>query len=190
MDKPYIADIVYEGKDFTSNRLPKAEYDQCTFINCNFSGGYLDNTDFLECRFEDCNLSNANLKNTLFREVAFIHSKLMGLQFEDCSDFLLSFRFRDCILDLSSFYGMTMKNTLFESCRLSGTEFTETNLKSAGFGNSNLENTRFKDCDLQGADFTTAYNFTIDPEKNQLRKARFSREGVVGLLRKYDIVVD
>jgi uncharacterized protein YjbI with pentapeptide repeats len=85
---------------------------------------------------------------------------------------------------------MSLKNTQFEACRLAGAEFTETNLRYAGFAKCNLENTRFLACDLQGADFRTAYNYSIDPDKNQLRKARFSREGIVGLLRKYDIVID
>jgi fluoroquinolone resistance protein len=190
MDKPYITDAVFEGKDYTRQRLPRGEYDQCTFINCDFSGGYLDNTHFLECRFEDCNLSNANLKNTMFREVHFWRTKLMGLRFEDCSSFLLSFNFSDCILDLSSFFGMSLKNTQFTACRMAGTEFTETNLQNGGFGQCNLENAHFNGCDLRGADFVTAYNYSIDPEKNQLRNARFSREGVAGLLRKYDIVID
>ena len=108
----------------------------------------------------------------------------MGLRFEACSDFLLSFSFTECILDLSTFHGMSLKSTPFDSCRLVKAEFTETNLRDARFGNCNLEYCRFEECNLQGADFSSAYNYAIDPEKNQLKKARFSREGVVGLLRK------
>ena len=42
---------------------------------------------------------------------------------------------------------------------------------------------------LEKADFRTAKNYSIDPEQNRLKKAKFSLSGVVGLLRKYDIVV-
>jgi hypothetical protein len=43
---------------------------------------------------------------------------------------------------------------------------------------------------LERSDFRAAYNFNIDPERNKVRKAKFSRDGVVGLLGKYDIVVE
>ena len=35
--------------------------------------------------------------------------------------------------------------------------------------------------------FQTAYNYKIDPEINPMRKAKFSTQGIVGLLDKYDI---
>jgi hypothetical protein len=43
---------------------------------------------------------------------------------------------------------------------------------------------------LTGADFRTAYNYSLDPENNKLKNARFSGPGVLGLLDKYDIKID
>jgi len=39
-------------------------------------------------------------------------------------------------------------------------------------------------------DFRTSFNYSIDPEKNRIRKARFSLIGIAGLLNKYDIDID
>jgi homoserine dehydrogenase len=36
---------------------------------------------------------------------------------------------------------------------------------------------------------TLAYGFSIDPSRNKMKKAKFSMEGAVGLLDKYDIVI-
>ena len=50
-------------------------------------------------------------------------------------------------------------------------------------GKSNLR-------ELEKADFRTAFNYSIDPENNRMKKAKFSPPEVVGLLNKYDIEID
>jgi hypothetical protein len=52
-------------------------------------------------------------------------------------------------------------------------------LAGATFDNTNLEKTNF----------TTAFNYSIDPDNNRIKKAKFSVPGVLGLLNKYDIVI-
>ena len=39
------------------------------------------------------------------------------------------------------------------------------------------------------ADLSSAKNFNIDPEMNRIKGAKFSKEGLAGLLKKYDIKV-
>jgi hypothetical protein len=48
----------------------------------------------------------------------------------------------------------------------------------------------FSQTNLEKADFTTAFNYQIDPEQNRMKKARFSPEGIAGLLVKYKIVIE
>jgi len=43
---------------------------------------------------------------------------------------------------------------------------------------------------LEKADFRSAFNYSIDPETNRIRKARFSVPAVTGLLDKYDIEIE
>ena len=47
-----------------------------------------------------------------------------------------------------------------------------------------------EDKDYTGIDFKTSYNYSIDPEVNSIKKAKFSLEGISGLLYKYDIVIE
>lgn len=68
--------------------------------------------------------------------------------------------------------------------------FIGTNLTNSSFENCNLDNAIFNDTQLAGADFRTAYNYKIDPEFNPMRKAKFSTQGIVGLLDKYDIKIE
>jgi uncharacterized protein YjbI with pentapeptide repeats len=63
----------------------------------------------------------------------------------------------------------------------------ETDLTQALFDHCNLRLAVFMNTNLSQADFLTSYDYVIDPEKNKIKKAIFSLEGVKGLLTKYDI---
>ena len=58
------------------------------------------------------------------------------------------------------------------------------------FDNCDLERTTFANTIIEKADFRTSYNYTIDPEFNRIRNAKFSLSQVAGLLRKHDIRID
>ena len=75
MNLPFIADKTFQGIDYTTNELPKAEYDNCTFIDCIFSDSYISNISFLESEFIDCNLSMAKSKNTTLKDMRFKNCK-------------------------------------------------------------------------------------------------------------------
>ena len=189
MNNPFITDQIYKDEDFSKLRLPKGDYDSCSFVGCNFSEGYLDNCQFLECTFEDCNLSNANIGHATFKEVQFVDCKMVGLLFEKCNQMLLSFSFKGCTLDFSSFISMSIPGTLFDGCKLRNIDFSEADLSRSRFINSNLDNAIFDASNLQEADFILSRNIRLDPERNQLKNSRFSREIVLGLLAKYKIQV-
>lgn len=190
MSRIYVEGEKYNGINFKEKVLEKGEYDNCSFSNCHFSGTDLSDIIFSDCEFRDCDFSMANLANASFRNVSFKNCKLLGLRFDLCNKLLLSFRFEGCVLDFSSFYKLKLKNTLFKECQLHEVEFIETDLTNVRFDQCNLARASFENTQLEGSDFRTAYNFSIDPEINQLKKARFSQAGVAGLLTKYNIIID
>ena len=103
MERNYFEDLVFDKKNFTETPLNQGEYENCTFNGCNFSGTDLSNITFTECTFNGCNLSMIKLANTGLRDIRFTDCKMLGLHFEDCSDFLFAVHFEKCILKLSSF---------------------------------------------------------------------------------------
>jgi uncharacterized protein YjbI with pentapeptide repeats len=68
--------------------------------------------------------------------------------------------------------------------------FIGSQLTAAVFDQCNLENAIFNETILISADFTTAVNYKINPEFNPMKKAQFSVSGIIGLLEKYDIVIE
>jgi uncharacterized protein YjbI with pentapeptide repeats len=99
-------------------------------------------------------------------------------------------KFMDCSLDLSSFYKLQLKSTLFQNCSLKEVDFTETNLTKAKFKECDLLGAIFDNCNLEHTNFQTAINYSFDPERNRIKKAKFSYDGIGGLLDKYDIIIN
>jgi uncharacterized protein YjbI with pentapeptide repeats len=83
-----------------------------------------------------------------------------------------------------------MPKTNFISCSLKEVSFIGSQLSNSVFENCNLLNAIFNDTQLAAVDFSTAYNYTIDPEFNPMKKAKFSTQGILGLLQKYDIKIE
>lgn len=186
----YFDDETFKGVDYTKKAIVKGEYDNCTFLNCNFSGIYASNIGFIECEFINCNFSNADIGNTAFKTATFIECKMLGLKFNKCDPFLLILKFTNCQLNMSSFYQLSVPNTHFINCNLQEVDFTETNLSRAVFDNCDLKYAIFNETSLENANFATAYNFEINPSKNRMKKALFSNNNVIGLLKSFDILLD
>ena len=190
MNIAYFEGEDFRNKKYTEEHLVKGDYENCIFNNCVFASSDLSGINFVECVFENCDFSNAKINNTSFKDVKFKNCKLLGLHFEECNPFLLSFYFKACILNFSSFYKLNLKNTNFKESKLEDVDFIESNLKNAVFTNCDLKGAKFENSELTNADFTTSFNYSINPEVNKVTNTKFSLEGLPGLLDKYDIVIE
>jgi len=85
---------------------------------------------------------------------------------------------------------MKLKKLIFKNCNLTEVDFTEADLSAALFDHCDLAKALFENTILEKADFRTSYNYSIDPEMNKIKKARFSTPGIAGLLDKYDIDIE
>ncbi len=189
-DLQYTNGEEFENKDFSETPLPLGEYEECTFRSCNFSGGDLSRSRFIDCEFIDCNLSNATVSGTSFQEVVFQNCKMLGLAFEKCNDFGFAVRFERCQLDHASFYQMKLRRTSFDNCQLQEVDFTETELTESTVRHCDLRNAIFEQSNLEKADFRDSVNYSIDPEINRVKGAKFSIPDVIGLLDKYQLDID
>ena len=185
-----IENKLIERLDYTEEKLPCEVYENCRFVNCNFYSSSLLNVSFRECQFESCDFSLASLKNTTLNDAQFSGCKLVGVQFEECNPFLFSVGFENCVLKLAVFYKIKLKKTRFKNCNLQETDFTEAEMTEAVFDNCDLQRAIFQRTNLEKADFRTSYLYSIDPDQNKIKKARFSRMGIGGLLDKYGIMIE
>ena len=80
--------------------------------------------------------------------------------------------------------------TKFDKCSLKETDFSEVNLSASVFSDCDLTGARFLNTTLEKVNFRTANNYSIDPEFNKLKKAKFSAFNLEGLLYKYQLDID
>lgn len=189
MDTHYIEDKTFDKKDFSVTALQKGTYENCQFINCNFSNATLSYLSFTDCQFTGCNLSMAKTTKTAFTDVLFKDCKLLGVHFDDCNDFLFTVSFENCMLNLSSFYKRKLQKTIFKNCSLHEVDFTDADLSGTIFNHCDLLQAIFDNTVLEKADFRTAFNYALDPAKNRVKKARFSMAGIKGLLHQFNIEI-
>lgn len=189
MEQTYT-DEIFDKIDFTETPLAKGEYEYCSFVNCNLYHTDLTGIRFLECSFSTCNISLATLDGASLKDTRFKDCKMMGLRFDKCDAFAFAVHLDGCILDHSSFYGRKLKKTAFRHCKLQEVDFSACDLGQSIFDNCDLYRAIFDNTNIEKADFRTSFNFSIDPARNRVKKARFAKEGLAGLLDKYDIVID
>lgn len=190
MDDFIHIDKTFDKVIYFDKKISNREFDGCIFKNCDFSNNIFLECVFIDCEFIDCNLAMVKFPASSLKTVSFKKSKLIGIRFDECQDFLFSVAFEDSILDYCWFTNKKLQKTKFENCSLRDANFSAADLTSAFFANTNLEGAIFDETILAAANFTTAYNYKIDPENNPMRKAKFSIAGIPGLLEKYDIKIE
>ncbi|WP_010520821.1 pentapeptide repeat-containing protein [Aquimarina agarivorans] len=180
----------FKNVDYSEENLSNKEYYNCQFIGCNFSKSDLRGSSYEDCTFQDCNISQTEIEGVGFRNSVFIASKILGIDFARCNNLMFTFKFDNCKMDYCTFFGTNLKKTHFIKCSQKDVDFSEADLSSSFFTNSDLTRARFSNTILEKADFRGAINFTIDPESNKMKKAKFSSFQLEGLLFKYllDIV--
>jgi uncharacterized protein YjbI with pentapeptide repeats len=182
-------------EDKTFNKITAGDisgthtFENCKFTNADFSGANFTGKLFIDCEFQDCNLSLLNVSNAGLQNIRFKNCKLSGVNFTKTRDFLFEVSFDGCILDNAVFFKKKNKKSIFKDCSMIETDFTEADLTEAKLENCNFNRAFFERTVLRGADLSTSYNFIIDPDNNDIKKARFSVHGLQGLLAKYDIKV-
>ncbi|MEH6593637.1 MAG: pentapeptide repeat-containing protein [Halioglobus sp.] len=162
------------------------EFDGCTFEECDFSKVQFTKCKFIDCEFVKCNLSNANPGFSQFLDVSFIECKMIGVDWTRASwpvyALCSPLTFRKCVINDSSFFGLSMKEMVLEDCKAHDVDFREAEFAEANFSYSDLSHSLFNNTNLAEANFEEATGYDIDIYSNTLKGAKFSRIEAVRLL--------
>lgn len=93
MHTPINDQKLFENTDYSEQTLTNKEFVECTFRKCIFLKTNLSNNSFMDCVFEDCNFSGTLFDNSSLKNIQFKNSKVMGINFGKCTDFLFSVAF-------------------------------------------------------------------------------------------------
>jgi len=91
-----------------AKRFSDIEFEQCQFIDCDFSYSQFSACRFIECEFINCNLSELNWNYSSLEEVSFANCKLNSIMWGQVNwpqlALTSSVSFRQCELSHSSFF--------------------------------------------------------------------------------------
>jgi fluoroquinolone resistance protein len=178
-------------QEFTEvDSLLPLEYESCRFVGCDFSEKDFSKHRFIECEFVSCNLSLVKVDHSIIRQCTFQDCKLLGIRFDTCNGIDFSIRVKDSTLNYSTLSNLNLKKSRFENTNLIQVDFEGCDCSNIAFINCNLENAVFLNNNLQTADLRSSYNFSIDPLKNRIKNAKFSRDGALSLLSSFGIVIE
>lgn len=180
-----------EGLDCSGTTIVTKEFDGCTFRECNFSETTFSRCNFVDCEFIKCNLSVAKMEYSKFADVAFIESKLIGINWTsvDWPNLLFTapIRFYKSILNDCSFQGLSLRELVLEECRAHHADFREGDFSAANFSYTDFAGSLFNKTDLSNADFSEATNYAIDIHQNVIKGAKFTRMEALRLLDSLEI---
>lgn len=185
----YFLQQQYDGIAYDREELNLNEFEGCTFVKCDFSACNFIGVAFIDCTFTDCVFTGAKINHVAFRTVHFNHCLMQDINFAMCDKLIFEMHFNHCVLDFSKFYTLKIKRMEFTGCSMVAVDFMKADLTEVIFDRCDLYRALFSQTVLEKADFRTSFNYSLDPEKNKIRKAIFSLEHVKGLLDKYNIVV-
>ncbi|MDB9883268.1 pentapeptide repeat-containing protein [Bacteroidia bacterium] len=119
----------------------------------------------------------------------FADCKQLGFHFANANRFILELDFVNCQLDYASLYQLKLPKLRFHDCSLKDADFVEADLSGGTFDGCDLYAATFERTNLSGVDFRTAKNYNLDPEINTMTRAKFSIQGLAGLLDKHKLQI-
>lgn len=178
-----------------AEQLEGAEFDQCFFDRCVFSRSVFAHCRFTSCRFVGCDLSNIGVPSSRFRDVRFEATKLLGVDWTKADAMAdahapTSLSFVECVMDLSSFFGLNLRGAVMQRCSAKEVDLSEADLRGAICRGTNFAGAKFHATNLERADLREASSYTIDPRANRVKAARFSLPEAVALLQGLDVVIE
>ncbi|MEM1282659.1 MAG: pentapeptide repeat-containing protein [Chlamydiota bacterium] len=180
---------IYKKQNFLGGEFSQAVVSDCTFENCLFENCDFCHSNFNNCFFKNCNVLIPQLDGCRLQDVSFDTCKISGGDFYKCDKRFFSLNFENCLIQSANFSELLLKGAIFRKCNIKECYFNQANLVQANFSDSNLMGTLFHHSNLSKADFRGAYNYSIDPQLNTLKKAYFSLPEAISLLASLDLQI-
>lgn len=184
--------IIAKEHDLKYKYFTSSIFTNCDFSKCDITGGV-----FRNCIFTNCNLSLVNFSKADINTTEFSYCKLIGIDWSAIKQRKryskrkdkFSILFDQCILNYSIFIGMDLYQSSFSNCILKEVCFEDTDLECSKFTNSDLTDSTFKNSILRKADLSTAKNYNINANLNDIKQAKFSFPEAISLIYSLEIEI-
>lgn len=183
------SDCVFDSVNGKDLAIEDSQFENCSFSKCNFGGAAFKRCKFIDCTFEDCDLSNLQIHGATFRSATFKNCKVVGVNWGNATT-ITHLNFHASVISYAVFSGLDLRKSTIKNSVARETDFAETNLSEVDCSGTDFSGARFSNTNLMKADFRGATNYTIRPDENKLKKAKFSLPEATLLLYGLDIVLE
>ena len=189
--EPFYQEKEFKNLNFRERIINGVEFYNCTFTYCDFFKSKFQNCEFEKCSFISSDLSLIIPSNTKLVDVTFSKSKIIGVNWTNIKALSApsKFNFYECKIDNSSFMRLNLQGIQIIDCSANDVDFTETDLTKSEFRGTDLSKSKFLNTNLFFADLSEAINYSLDPNRNKLKKTIFSFPEVTALLHSFDIII-
>lgn len=196
MKSPLNNEPAYLSKTFCNLSEPNGEihnveYEDCEFQDCDFNETLFRQCKFIDCTFTRCNMSLMQVHQSHFSNVSFDECKMIGIDWTRAKwpsfFYSVALKFNKCIINDSSFIGLTLDEIIIEECKAHDVDFRDGSFREAVFCHTDFTSSLFGKTDLTDADFTEAINYDIDIFNNNITRAKFTHTEAIRLLNCMDI---
>lgn len=186
----YVSEC-FEGLALAEKTFDGVSFDNCHFIDCDFSNSRFNGCTLSDCHFLHCNLNLVHLGYSRFHDVTFDNSKLMGLDWTKVNwpnfQFFSPIKFNQCLLSESTFYGLNLKELTLTACKAHNTDFQNGDFSHSDFGHTDFTGSIFHNTNIAGVNFCDAVAYDIDIRNNTIKGAKFTRIEALSLLEGLEI---
>lgn len=181
----------FKELDCALETIESTEFDNCTFSGCNFSEAQFIQCKFHECHFINCNLSLITVSKCVFFDTLFEACKAIGINWTNATwpniKLACPLQFTQCILNDSSFLGLSLREMKMIECKAHDVDFREADFTQADFSHTDFTHSLFNKTILTEANFAEAINYDINIFQNEVKRAKFSLPEAMCLLQHLDI---
>lgn len=192
-EKDEYLSVKFNELNLSEKEISNKVFEECTFNNCIFKETVFRSCKFVDCQFVKCDLSIVKLNFSRFSDVAFDECKIIGVNWTTVAwpSFALCapIKFHQCILNDSTFFGLSLEEITIEDCIAHDVDFRDGNFSQANFVSTDFSNSLFNKTNLTGVDFIDATNYNIDINHNEIKSAKFCRQEAISLLDSLGIVL-
>ena len=181
----------FKGLNNAAQQFIGITFEECEFLDCDFSESRFRACKFTNCDFARCNLNLTDMANSQLFGVSFKDCKMMGVDWTKADwpqyyrDFEL--KFIRCLLNDSSFYGLTLNELMLEECKVHDADFREGDFTDSQMTHCTFDRSLFMHTNLKRVDFSDSTGCAIDVLANEIKGAKFCTQEAIHLLTSLGI---
>lgn len=149
-----IEQTMLQGMDMSLFTAKNLSFDECILEKVLFMEAKLEKLGFLDCELKACDMSAAYCASASLMRTRIVGGRLTGIDFSRST--LKDVVFQNCKLDMANFRYAKLTRVRFADCILTDTDFLAAELSHVTFEASQLDKTAFSGGKIDDVDFRSS----------------------------------